>query len=294
MRDVLIIGGGIAGLTAASYLGRFRRPALIVDGGASRARWIPESHNIPGFPAGIGGRELLARLRAQAEAYGAQIMSGLVDSICPSPTGFAVELGKEALHVRFVLLATGIEDKLPPLAGAEEALLRSVLRVCPVCDGFEAIDQKIAVIGDGDRGEHEAEFLRTFSNDVCYIHVGDRSDKLRRQRLKDRGIELIEANLDQLSIRHDALELLSPTSGPRHFDVFYSALGCTPRFELAATLGARCDENGALAVDVHQQTSVDGLYAAGDLVRGLNQVVVAGAEAAIASTHIHNRLRARV
>jgi thioredoxin reductase (NADPH) len=187
-QDALIIGGGVAGLTAASYLGRFRRPTLVVDARASRARWIPESHNIPGFPGGIGGKELLARLTSQAETYGARILSGRVDSITRTDGGFAVELDAETIHTRFVLLATGIQDHLPPMAGAEEALLRSVLRVCPICDGFEAVNKKIAVVGDGASGEREAEFLRTYSEHVCYIHVADRSDSSRHQRLKDLGI----------------------------------------------------------------------------------------------------------
>jgi thioredoxin reductase (NADPH) len=293
-QDALIVGGGVAGLTAASYLGRFRRPALVVDCGASRARWIPESHNIPGFPAGIGGKELLARLTSQAETYGARILSGRVESITQADNGFAVKVDADTIHARFVLLATGIQDHLPPLAGAEEALLRSVLRVCPICDGFEAVNKTIAVVGDGLRGEREAEFLRTYSEQVCYIHVADRSDSSRHRRLKDLGIESIDADLSHLRLRDNALQLALPGAQPRTFDVFYGALGCTPRFELAATLGASCDENNALRVTAHQQTTVDGLYAAGDLVRGLNQVVVAAAEAAIASTDIHNRLRLRV
>ena len=292
MQDVLIIGAGVAGLTAGSYLGRFRRPALIIDGGPSRARWIPESHNIPGFPQGVGGEEFLSRLRRQAQEYGAQLRPGWVQSIVRQDFGFSVELDGETIHSRYLILAAGVQDHLPPLAGAAEAVLRSVLRVCPICDGFEAVDKRIAVIGDGDRGEHEAGFLRTYSEHVCYIHVADRADPERRQRLAARGIDLIEARLDELRIRDNALELLSPQAVGRTFDVVYGALGCSPRIDLAAALGALCDENGALRVNAHQQTSVDGLYAAGDIVRGLNQIVIAAAEAAIAATDIHNRLRA--
>jgi thioredoxin reductase (NADPH) len=291
MRDVLIIGAGPAGLTAASYLGRFRRPALVVDAGSSRARWIPESHNIPGFPQGVGGEQLLARLKSQAEKYGAQVLEGRADSIVRQEPGFLVQVNGEPIRSRYVLLATGVEDHLPPLEGATEALLRSVLRVCPICDGFEAIDKRIAVVGDGERGEHEAQFLRTYSAEVCYVHVGGKSDATRRQRLQESGIESIEAELRQLKIKHGALVLERPRGESRVFDVFYGALGCVPRIDLAAALGADRDESNALRVTVHQQTSVDGLYAAGDVVKGLNQVVIAAAEAALAATDIHNRLR---
>ncbi|HEX3837223.1 MAG TPA: NAD(P)/FAD-dependent oxidoreductase [Steroidobacteraceae bacterium] len=291
MRDVLVIGGGVAGLTAATYLGRFRRRALVVDGDSSRARWIPESHNIPGFPQGIGGEQLLARLRSQAARYGAEIVPGWVGSLVREDSGFALEVDGQTLRSRYVVMATGTEDHLPPLPGAAEALLRSVLRVCPICDAFEAIGQRIAVIGDGQRGEEEAGFLRTYSEQVCYLHVGPDVDRKRRQRLKDQGIDLIETELAQLRVKGNALELTMPEGMSRVFDVFYGALGCSARIELATALGAQCDESRVLQVDAHQQTTVDGLYAAGDIVKGLNQVVIAAAEAALAATDIHNRLR---
>lgn len=292
MREVLIVGAGPAGLTAATYLGRFRRPSLVVDAGSSRARWIPESHDIPGFPEGVGGEELLVRLRGHARKYGAQIVPGWINSIGPEEGGFGLQMDGRSIHSRYVILATGVEDQLPALEGAAEALLRSVLRVCPICDGFEARDRRIAVVGDGERAEHEAVFLRTYSNAICYINIGERSNDARRQRLDQQGIESVDAKLRQLRISENVLVLDLPDGRHRTFDVVYSALGCAPRIDLAAGVGARCDDSHALRVDAHQQTTVDGLYAAGDAVRGLNQVVIAAAEAAIAATAIHNRLRA--
>lgn len=291
MRDVVIVGAGIAGLTAATYLGRFRRPALVIDGDQSRAQWIPESHNIPGFPHGIGGRQFLTRLRGQASSYGAEVRPGWVQSIHPVDSGFAVEVAGNTIHARYVILGTGVADHLPPLAGAEQALQRSVLRVCPICDAFEAIDKRIAVIGDSERGEHEAEFLRTFSSQVSFIYVGTDVDSGRRRRLQDLGVDLLETTLAQLAVAGDTLEATLSDGERRVFDVFYGALGCSPRMQLARDLGAQCDESHALQVNAHQQTTVDGLYAAGDVVRGLNQVVIAAAEAAVAATDIHNRLR---
>src|SRR5579859_7773553 len=129
--DAVIIGAGPAGLTAASYLGRFHRKPVVIDGGASRARWIPESHNIPGFPRGIGGSVLLAEMREQAVRYGAVIRPGNVDTIERLDGGFRVQFGRDSCVGRFVLLATGVQDHLPQLAGAEEAVLRSLMRICP-------------------------------------------------------------------------------------------------------------------------------------------------------------------
>jgi thioredoxin reductase (NADPH) len=292
MFDVVIIGAGPAGLTAANYLARFHRKAVVVDGGDSRARWIPESHNIPGFARGIGGSDLLRHLREQSVRYGADVRLGHVDALVQSGPGFRVNIGSESLDGRFVVLATGVQDHLPDLAGAEEAVLRSLLRICPICDAFEATGQHIAVIGSGEHGDREALFLRTYSDHVTLIHVSGPRNPVHDQVLRDSGVALIEVQLADLKFEGDRLSVL--TGGAlRQFDVVYSALGCSPRTGLAAQLGANLDESSALRVDEHQQTSVAGLYAAGDLVRGLNQVVVAAAEAAIAATDIHNRLRIR-
>lgn len=288
--DSVIIGAGPAGLTAATYLGRFHRRAVVVDGGASRARWIPESHNIPGFPRGIGGPTLLRELREQAVRYGAEIRVAHVEQIDRSNSGFRVVTERDELNTRFVLLATGIQDHLPPLAGAEEAILRSLLRICPICDAFEATGKRIAVIGSGELGDREAKFLRTYSDHITLIHVGGARDAGADRILQRAGIEIVSTAIGQLRIDSDRLSLHT-SAGSRSFDVFYSALGCSPYNGLAVALGASVDENGALQVNAHQQTSVPGLYAAGDLVRGLNQVVVAAAEAAVAATDIHNQLR---
>lgn len=291
MLDAIVIGAGPAGLTAATYLGRFRRAPLVIDGTASRARWIPRSHNILGFPQGIGGEELLSQLRRHAEQYGALIRPGTVANITLDDAGFAVHSGGDVIRSSYVILATGIQDHLPDLAGAEDAVRRGVLRICPICDAYEALGQRIAVIGDGSHGEREAQFLRTYSDSITLLHIGASHDRERRARMEECGIELIETHLQCLQIEHDKLRLRLPSGGNREFDVFYTALGCSPRNTLARSLGAACDENGQLTVSLHCETSVAGLYAVGDVVRGLNQVVVAAAEAAIAATHIHNALR---
>ena len=291
MRDVIIVGAGPAGLTAAIYLGRYHRPPLLMDGGASRARWIPTSHNMLGFPQGIGGQALLSQLRRHAEQYDAQIFQDTVKQLARDEGGFAIHLSTEVIRSRYVILATGIQDHLPQLAGAEDAVRCSVLRICPICDAYEATDRRIAVISDGPHGEREAEFLKTYSKSVTLLHVGVAHDPDRRARVEGRGIELIETSLEYLTIEDNALRLRLPSGQQREFNVVYSALGCSPRNGLATSLGADCDESGQLIVSSHCETSVPGLYAIGDVVRGLNQVVVAAAEAAIAATHIHNRLR---
>jgi thioredoxin reductase (NADPH) len=288
--DAVIIGAGPAGLTAATYLGRFHRKVVVIDGGASRARWIPESHNIPGFPRGISGSMLLTQLREQAVQYGADIYPGHVDTIEHSERGFRVHFESTSVFGRLILLACGVQDHLPDLAGAQEAVLRSLLRICPICDAYEATGKRIAVLGSGAHGDREAQFLRTYSERVTLIHVGGARDPAADATLKAAGVALITASLTELEIESDRL-VLRTSKGAHFFDVFYSALGCTPVSRLATDLGATRDENGGLRVNAHQQTSIAGIFAAGDLVRGLNQVVVAGAEAAVAATEMHNQLR---
>jgi thioredoxin reductase (NADPH) len=288
--DAIVVGAGPAGLTAAIYLGRFRRRCVVLEDGQSRARWIPTSHNIPGFPAGIGGEAFLNTLKEQALKYGAQIQHTHVSSLTVSGGIFTLVTDEGPLHSRYVLLATGVRDHLPALEGAPEAVMRSLLRFCPICDAFEAIDKRIAVIGDGALGEREAEFLRNYSDQVTLLHIGPPTPPFDSDAPTSGGIERISIQLSDLRIQEERVTLRSP-QGQRNFDVVYLALGCSAQHDLARSLSASYDEHGALQVNAHQETSVPRLYAAGDVVRGLNQVVVAAAESAIAATDIHNKLR---
>ncbi len=290
IHDAIVVGAGPGGLTAAVYLGRFRRRCLVLEDGHSRARWIPTSHNIPGFAAGIGGDKFLTTLKKQAVQYGAKVRRAHVSALTDDDGIFTLQTEAGMFSSRYILLATGVRDHLPNIEGAPEAVKRSLLRVCPICDAFEAIDKRIAVIGDGALGEREAEFLRNYSDEVTLLDIASSTHAAAREWTNSRRLERITIGLSQLKIKENRVTL-SSAHGERDFDVVYLALGCSPQRDLAHSLLAACDDHGALRVNAHQETSVPRLYAAGDVVRGLNQVVVAASESAIAATDIHNKLR---
>lgn len=295
--DVIIVGAGPAGLTAATYLGRFRRRVLVLDGGPSRANWIPESHNTPGFPEGVGGQALLARLHKQARLYGAEHRSARADSLTRTAEGFALSIngpGQETdtVQARFVILATGVIDRLPDLPNIEAAIRAAQVRMCPICDAYEAIDQRIAVLGDGDLGAREAMFLTTYSSRVTLLLLGPMSSLSDPAALAAHGVEVLAVTQSDVSVGGDAVVVRLPNQPPRPFDCLYLALGCETQNRLSMRWNARHDAEGNLIVSAHQETSIEGVYAAGDIVRGLNQIVVASAEAALAATDIHRRLRA--
>jgi thioredoxin reductase (NADPH) len=290
--DAIIIGGGPAGLTAAIYLGRFRRKALLIDDGRSRAERIPITHNHPGFPDGVVGEELLRRMRVQASRYGANFRSGRVGDLRRKNGFFQLDINGEPLHTPFVLLATGVVDVDPMLPGVELALDRGLLRLCPICDGYEAIDKKIAVIGGGLHAVKEAQFLRTYSADITLVHIRSEAplSTENRHALRRSGVRLMESSIDRVVIEDDAVRALDMGGEQHRFDLIYSALGITPQVQLALSAGAAVDTAQRLQVNEQQGTTIHGLYAAGDLVRGLNQISVAQAEGAIAATDIHNCL----
>ncbi|MDO9708702.1 NAD(P)/FAD-dependent oxidoreductase [Paracraurococcus lichenis] len=295
--DCLVIGGGPAGLTAALYLARFRRRVLVVDSGEPRASWIPTSHNIPFFAEGIGGKDILRRDRETVARYGVAVLDATVARLSRDRDGFTASAheaggGNRAIRARRVLLATGAVDVEPDLPDLPDAVRRGLVRYCPICDGYESRERRIAVIGHGARGLGEALFIaRTYSDDVTLLTHGCPMDLSEQDRAKvaEHRLKIVEQPIEALDIRDGRIAALREGGREHRFDVLYSALGLHYRSELAVALGAEHDGRGALCVDEHCQTTVKGLYAAGDIVRGLDQIVVAMAHAATAATHIHNR-----
>jgi thioredoxin reductase (NADPH) len=289
--DCLIIGGGPAGLTAAVYLARYRRRIILFDGGDSRALLIPKSHNYPGFPEGVSGPELLQALRKQAQAYGVEMIGARITELRRDGEGFTATSGRELIKARFVLLATGIVDESPDVPGLDEAVAEGFIRYCPVCDGYEAADHRIGILGHGEGASSKARFLRTYSNDVTLLSLDERGsgNTETAKSLREAGIK-IAGPVRAIEHGADGMRAVLRSGKAKLFDVVYPALGCAVRSELASALGAKTNDVGCLEVDSHQRTTVDGIYAAGDVVSDLHQIAVATGHAAIAATHVHKSL----
>lgn len=291
--DCLIVGGGPGGLTAALYLARFRRSCLVVDAGSSRASWIPRSHNYPGFPPGINGNELLARLREQASSYGAKLEHGRVEQIEPHTEGFSVRYGDRTCVTRRIILATGIEDTLPDMPDVEQAIGDGKLRLCAICDGYEVDGHNVAVYGEAENAINHAVFLRTFTDQVTVVVHGEPNACSQAIALAEHyAIRVISDRVESLHPCETGIELLTCRGERHHFDIIYPSLGARFRSDLAVQLGLECDECGGIQVDGHQQSSMHGLYAIGDVTMGLKQISVAIGQAAQAATCVHNSLEA--
>ena len=293
--DCLVVGGGPAGLTAAIYLARFHLDILVVDGGKSRAALIPCTRNHAGYPDGIVGTELLQRMRDQACKYGAKIETEFVTKLeRDEKTGlFCATWGSGSARSRAVLLATGVTNRRPPMDEElhDDALSRGLIRYCPICDGYEVTDKKVGVIGSDSHGVAEALFIRSFTADVTLI-APDKAMRLKpedQQKLKDAQIDCVDGPTQAVAIAHDHI-VIDTAEGHHTFDSIYPALGSDTHTQLAEMVGADLSNEDCIKVDSHQRTSVPGLYAAGDVVIGLDQISHAMGEGGVAATTIRNDL----
>jgi thioredoxin reductase (NADPH) len=291
--DCLVIGAGPGGLTAAIYLRRFHRDIMIIDKGESRLSLIPVSHNYPGFAEGIQGPVLLGTLKEQLLRVGASVVQGEVTSLGRDDESFYADWNGGRVRARKVIMATGVIDIGLPTENWRSAVRAGAIRLCPICDGFDVSDRRVAVVCGQDCRVSHARFMRTFSADVTLMLTQDAPplNDLERQELRESGIAWLEAPALDVSIADGSTPLVHTADGKRHaFDVLYPMLGETARSRLVAELGAEMGDCGDLVVDVHQRTSVEGLYAVGDVVVGINQISVATGQAAVAATDVHNQL----
>lgn len=295
--EIAIVGAGPAGLSAALYAARFLRRTLVLHDGTPRAARIPRTRNVPGFERGITGPRLLERMTRHAKRYGARLTKARVQRVERRPDGsfaIAAEDGRSWV-ARAVILATGIEHNHIPMDEDchEEASRRGVLRYCPVCDGYEHRGQRVGVVGCDASGAAESLFLREFTDDVTLLtHRCAELVEEERGELAAAGVRIVREPVAEYALNGRGMRVQIEGRGePLDFDVLYPALGSRPRSALAKSLGIAVNAGGEVAADAPAGTSVPGVFCAGDLVDGLDQISVAMGQGALAATRAHNWLR---
>lgn len=292
--DCVIIGGGPSGITAALYLARYRRKVIIFDTFNSRAELIPLSHNYPGFPEGISGKDLLNKLRKQLSAYNVPFMKETVDSIKQvNAEKFLVKMANKKIYTKNIILATGVKDIEPQLGDIRDGIQKGLIRHCPVCDAYEAMNKKIAIIAKGKSGLAGAVFLRDYTSDITLIILNNTakwSDK-ELKLIKRLNISIIiSREIEKMALASNYTTMTLTNQKVIEFDYIYSALGSVKNNKLAIDLKLKL-KKGSLVVSHNQETSLKGVFAAGDIVSGLHQICVATSQAAIAASAIHERCR---
>ena len=295
--DCIIVGAGPAGLTAALYMARYRRRTLVIHDGTARALRVPLTHNAPGFPGGILGPDLIDRMTQHAEQYGAELIIAHVTAAQHEADEFTLaSKDGDQWRARTLILATGLHLNQIPLDHAthEAAIRAGVLRYCPICDAYDHIDKKIAIIGCDTHGGKEAMFLRRYSDDITLIPRTNAELSAREHAaLVAAGIKLLSTPARTYRMDGNSLTITLEGGANMAFDVVYPALGVRPRTELAEALGLATGDGGCLDAQTPFETQIPGLYSAGDIVEGLDQINVAIAHGAIAATKAHNWLRER-
>lgn len=281
--DVVIAGGGAAGLSAALVLGRARRRVAVIDAGAPRN--APAAH-LQGYLSrdGMPPADLLSRGRAEVTAYGVEIIQDTVLDIEP---GFTVHLGNgEVLSARRILVATGVTDGLPDIPGVRERWGRDLLH-CPYCHGWEVRDQPLGVLGSNPGSILHAQLVRQWSDDVIYFAHTQEPTPTEAAELDARAIRVVHGEAARLVVEDDHLAGVELTDGSiiARAAVFVRPL-ITPHPEpLLATVGCDLDDTGFAVVDRTGRTSVPGAWGAGNAVDPRAQVITAagsGSAAAIA------------
>jgi thioredoxin reductase (NADPH) len=256
---------------------------------------IPVSHNHAGFPDGISGLHLIERMREQALKYGAELRAATITNVSKSGDFFLCRSHESVVVARTVLFATGVHNRRPTMTTRlhDDAVRRGLLRYCPICDGYEVTDQPVAVIGQGQKGLAEAEFLRGFTANVTLISSVGETDFTAEQisRANDAGIAVVEEPYRGFRLGANRIHV-ALSSGDRTFSAVYPALGSDAQSKLAAALGVKVTEDRCVIVDAHQRSTLPGVYAAGDVVIGLDQISTAMGQASIAATSIRNDLAA--
>lgn len=298
--DVVVVGGGAAGLSAAIALGRSRRSVVLVDAGEPRNAPAEGAHNVLG-QEGISPLELLARGRAEAEAYGVRLVSGrvtgasgVVDSFTLEIDGAPVASTTQQVTARRVILATGLVDELPDVPGVAQAWGHTVLH-CPYCHGWEVRDQRIAVLATSENALHQVMLFRQLSDDVTlFLHDAPEPTEEQWEQLAALGVRVVTPRVERLVVEGTQVRAVE-VEGGRSFPVDAVAVG--PRFvartELYEALGGEktlSPFGEQIVADPRGATAVPGVWVAGNSGDLMAMVAAAAASGVMAGAAVNGDL----
>jgi thioredoxin reductase len=291
--DVVVIGGGAAGLNGALMLARSRRSVLVIDGGAPRNAPATGVHGLLGHD-GVPPSELLARGRQEVRSYGGEIVTGEVDAVTRAGSRFRIALtGGQTVTARRLLVASGLVDELPDVPGLSERWGRDVLH-CPYCHGWEVRDQAIGVLSTGPMSVHQALLFRQLSEDlVFFAGTGDELPAGQREQLRARGIEIVEGEVGSIEVADDRIVGVRLRSGELvRRDAIAVATRMVARAGFLAPLGLQAVAHPSgvgeyVPSEPGGRTEVPGVWVAGNVSDLRAQVGGAAAAGAMAGAEIN-------
>ena len=290
--EVLVIGGGPAGLSASLYLARYNRRVGLFDAGQGRSTWHQTAHNYLGFPGGIPTRQLRELGYQQLREYQqVEINNHKVESLEQANGGFIARGQAGEWFGQAVILCTGVVDHYPHFDDWHEYVGRSMFW-CITCDGYACTGNRVVVLGNTKQAASEAMQLQRFSPDITVLtdsHDYAIPPKFEA-RLKAANIPIIHDKIAKVQGSNGQLEMIHTMSGAAiPCDQIFSQQGATPQNKLALDLGIKVSASGYIETDVEQQTSVPGVYAAGDVTRlfahQISTAVHEGGQAASAANY---------
>jgi len=284
--ECVVVGAGPAGLSAAIYMGRFRRRTLVLDCGDGRWSYGQRNDNYLGFPAGVSARRLHELGRTQAERFGVAFREAQVTAVRAAEGGFQLSTTRGPVRARTLIWAAGVRDRWPDLPGVRRLVGRHLFW-CIVCDGWRARGRRVVLIGDTDRSARTTLQFLTYTRQVTL--VADRNpvrlSARARSKLAAAGVALVEGQIRRVAATPEKLERVVLADGRvLEADLLFSLLGSVPRTELLEGLPVALAANGHVRIDDKNHTSLPGFFAAGDVTnKHAHQVVSAAHEGAMAA-----------
>jgi thioredoxin reductase (NADPH) len=294
--DIVIIGGGPAGLSAAVYGSRALRSVLVIDNSEGRSSYNQTNENYLGFPKGIKARKLRELGKKQAEKFGAEFAKDEVVDVKKKKTGFTLKGLKGSYGARTVILAQGVTDYFPVFHGSERYVGRSLFW-CLLCDGYKVQGKRVALLGFDDEAVNTLKRLKEYTKDIVFLtncdETGDKISDVKRKELKKMRVPLHYGSIEKVTGEKEMVkEILLDTGERVKADVIFSRQGAHPNVDLASKLEVILEGKAYVKTDIDKRTNVPYVYAAGDMTSATaHQISTAVFEGATAATSADHDLR---